>query len=163
MAIPAAISGRRLKLPPAGLNRELINEPGRHWRQPRHMRRLSPVGLLVPLLLLILAVPLVVALMRANELFLLRVRGSELVRVRGRIPQKLLDDIGDVIARAGLDAIELRAVIEDGRPKMYASGAEVPRPVRQQLRNVVGQWQVSAIRSGPKARASRLSSPREVS
>ncbi len=121
------------------------------------------MGLIFPLVLLALAVPLVVALLRANELFLLRARGGELVRVRGRIPKKLLDDIGEVIGRAGIRAVELRAVVEDGRPKMYASGADVPRPVRQQLRNVVGQWQVSAIRTGPKPRASRLSSSREAS
>jgi hypothetical protein len=116
------------------------------------------VSLLIPALLLLLSVPLVVAMMRANELFLLRAEGGELRRVRGRIPKRLLDDIAEVLSRASIEAVELRGVIEDGRPKMYAIGIEVSRPVRQQLRNVVGQWQVAAIRNAPKIAGTRLSS-----
>jgi hypothetical protein len=88
--------------------------------------------------------------MRSSELFVVRAKAGELRRVRGRIPKKLLDDLADVLARAGIATLELRAVVEDGRPKMYASGAEVPRAVRQQLRNVVGQWQIGAIRRAPQ-------------
>jgi hypothetical protein len=110
------------------------------------------VGLLIPALLLVLAVPLVIAMMRANELFVLRAKRGKLTRVRGRIPKELLDDIGDVLARAGLDDFEIRGVIEDGRPKLYGGGGDVPRPVRQQLRNVVGRWQVAEIRNAPKVR-----------
>lgn len=117
------------------------------------------MALLLPALLLLLAVPLVVAMMRANELFLLRVEGAELRRVRGRIPQRLLDDCADILGRAGVLELELRAIIEDGRPKLYANGdEELARPVRQQLRNALGQWKVAALRQAPKLRASRLTS-----
>lgn len=117
------------------------------------------MALLVPALLLLLSVPLVVAMMRANELFVLRAEGGELRRVRGRIPQRLLDDLADILGRADLGDLELRGVIEDGRPKLYAPGRDdIPRAVRQQVRNALGQWEVAAIRQAPKTRASRLSS-----
>lgn len=117
------------------------------------------MGLLVPALLLLLCVPLVVSMMRSNELFLLRIDGDELRRVRGRIPQRLLDDLAGIVGRAGLTSIELRCVIEDGRPRMYGGGDdEIPREVRQQVRNALGQWQVAALRQAPRLRGSRLSS-----
>ena len=120
------------------------------------------MGLLIPALLLLLAVPLVVVMMRSNELFVLRLEREELVRVRGRIPQRLLDDLADVLGHSGLEELELRCVIEDGRPKLYAPGRDdIPRTVRQQLRNTLGQWQTVSIRQAPKTRASRLSSPLE--
>ena len=119
------------------------------------------MALFVPALLLLLSVPLVVAMMRSNELFLLRVRGDQLVRVRGRIPQRLFDDLAGIVGRAGLSDVELRCIIEDGRPRLYGGGEdEVPRPVRQQFRNAIGQWQVAAIRQAPKLRASKLTSDR---
>ncbi len=108
------------------------------------------MGLVIPAVLLILTVPLVIAMMRANELFVLRARRGKLVPVRGRIPKELFDDIADVLARAGLDEFEIRGVIEDGRPRLHGGGAEVPRAVRQQLRNVVGRWRVAEIRNAPK-------------
>ncbi|MBM4360024.1 MAG: DUF3634 family protein [Deltaproteobacteria bacterium] len=118
------------------------------------------VGLLVPALLLLLSVPLVVAMMRANELFVLRIEGAELVRVRGRIPQRLLADLADILGHSGLHELELRCVIEDGKPKLYAPGRDdIPRAVRQQLRNAIGQWQTASIRQAPRPRGTRLSSP----
>jgi hypothetical protein len=119
------------------------------------------MALFVPALLLLLCVPLVVSMMRASELFLLRIEGGELRRVRGRIPQRLLDDLAEILGRSGLESMELRCVIEDGRPRMYGGGDDdVPREVRQQIRNALGQWQVASIRQAPKLRGSRLSSPR---
>jgi hypothetical protein len=119
------------------------------------------MALLVPALLLLICVPLVVSMMRASELFLLRIEGNELRRVRGRVPQRLLDDLAEILGRAGLESMELRCVIEDGRPRMYGGGDDdVPREIRQQIRNTLGQWQVASIRQAPKLRGSRLSSPR---
>jgi len=99
--------------------------------------------------------------MRASELFLLRVEAGELRRIRGRIPQRLLDDLAEILGRAGLESMELRCVIEDGRPRMYGGGDDdVPREVRQQIRNVLGQWQVASLRQAPKPQASPLGSTR---
>ena len=117
------------------------------------------MALLVPALLLLLSVPLVVAMMRANELFLVRIEGDELLRIRGRVPQRLMDDLADILGRDGVVSLELRCVIEDGRPRLYAGGDDaLPRATRQKLRNTMGQWQVAAIRQASKPRGTKLTS-----
>lgn len=108
------------------------------------------MGLVIPLLLLLGAIPLVVMLMRANELFCVRIDGERVRVARGRLPQRLLDDIGDVVARQGAHVV-LRGVSEGGRPRMYVEG-ELDEPRRQRLRNALGQWTVGQIRTAPKPR-----------
>ncbi len=108
------------------------------------------MSLVIPLLLLLAAVPLVLALLRANELFCLRVRGKRVTVVRGRIPQRLLDDIGDVFAANPAEAT-LRVVLEDQRARVYAEG-DLSDAVKQRLRNVVSLWPVAKIRNAPKPR-----------
>lgn len=108
------------------------------------------MSLVVPLLLLLAAIPLVVTLMRANELFCVRIHGKRVVLARGRIPQRLLDDVTDVAAREGTEVV-LRGVSEDGRARMYVEG-ELDEPRRQRLRNALGQWTVGQIRTAPKPR-----------
>jgi hypothetical protein len=106
-------------------------------------------SLLLPLLLLLGLIPLVLALVRANELFCLRARGHRLRIVRGRIPQKLLDDIGDILRRPPVEDAEIRVVVEDRAPRVYVQG-ELSEAQRQQLRNTVSMWPVVKIRSAPK-------------
>ncbi|HZF50620.1 MAG TPA: DUF3634 family protein [Polyangiaceae bacterium] len=106
-------------------------------------------SLLLPLLLLLGLIPLVLALVRANELFCLRARGDRLRIVRGRIPQKLLDDIGDILRRPPVEDAEIRVVVEDRAPRVYVQG-ELSEAQRQQLRNTVSMWPVVKIRSAPK-------------
>lgn len=115
--------------------------------------------LLIPLLLLLLSIPLVLGLLRINELFVLRIRGGRVRVIRGRIPPKLLGDIRDIMQMAneraelsGSQSIELRGVSEEGRAKLYAHGVRLPRGVRQQLRNTVALWPIVKIRSAPKTR-----------
>ena len=108
------------------------------------------MSLVIPLLLLLAAVPLVLALLRANELFCLRVRGKRVSVVRGRIPQRLLDDICDIFAKNPAEAT-LRVVLEDQRARVYADG-DLSDPVKQRLRNVVSLWPVAKIRNAPKPR-----------
>ncbi len=109
-----------------------------------------PMSWILPLLLLLLLTPLVVGLMRINELFLLRTRNGKLQLVRGRIPQSLLTDLGDVLRAAKLDDIQLRGVVEDGRARLYAHGGELDAGVKQQLRNTISLWPVVKIRNAPK-------------
>jgi hypothetical protein len=106
-------------------------------------------SLIVPLLLLLGLIPLVLALLRANELFCLRARGERLRIVRGRIPQKLLDDIGDILRRPPVEDAVIRVVVEDRAPRVYVQG-ELSDAQRQQLRNTVSMWPVARIRSAPK-------------
>ena len=111
--------------------------------------------LAIVLLLLLATAPLVVALLRANELFCLRIRddgqGRGRLRIaRGRIPQRLLDDIADVLREPAVTRGVLRGVSEDGRVRLYAE-AELTDAQRQRLRNVVSMWPVATVRAAPRA------------
>src|SRR5438132_13728999 len=91
--------------------------------------------LLVALVLLVLSTPLILAIVRANELFFLRITGGRVAVRRGRLPQRLLDDIADVTRN--VDRATLRGVTEGGRPRLYAEGAPSPEQ-KQRLRNLIG-------------------------
>src|SRR5688572_26119098 len=109
-------------------------------------------SLLLPLLLLLGLIPLVIALLRANELFCLRAEGERLTIVRGRIPQRLLDDMGDILRRPPpLTRAVIRVVVEDRAPRVYVEG-ELTEGQRQQLRNTVSTWPLARLRSAPKPR-----------
>src|SRR5690349_19212769 len=108
------------------------------------------MALLFPVALLLASIPLVLALVRANELFLVRVRGGRVRVARGRLPQRLLTEIGEIVGRPPVDA-ELRGVNEGGRPRLYAEGSLSPEQ-KQRLRNVLGEWTVAQIRTAPRAR-----------
>ncbi len=110
------------------------------------------MSLLVPALLLVLCIPLVIGILRINELFLLRVQAGRLRHVRGRIPRRLYDDIADVVSSLEVDAAEVRAVVEDGRASIYVHGKRIPRALRQRLRNTISLWPVAKIRNAPKGR-----------
>jgi hypothetical protein len=107
--------------------------------------------LAIALLLLVATAPLVVALLRANELFVLRLRNGRLSIARGRLPQRLLDDIGDVVRAPVVLEGTLRGVSEDGRVRIYAD-ADLTDAQRQRLRNVLGQWSVTQVRNAPRRR-----------
>jgi len=99
------------------------------------------------LLLLALALPLAFAIARSNELFVLRARAGKLELRRGRLPQALFSELGDVAERQKLDGIELRAVVEGGAPRLRVRGS-IGEAHEQQLRNVLGRFQLSQIRTG---------------
>lgn len=103
------------------------------------------------LLLLLGLWPLVVALLRANELFCLRLRDGRIRIARGRIPQALLDDVGDVLRDPPVAEGTLRGVSEDGRVRLYPE-ADLTEAQRQRLRNVIGRWTVSQVRNAPRPR-----------
>jgi hypothetical protein len=108
---------------------------------------------MVPLVLAIVALlasaPLVLAIVRANELFLLRVRDGGVRLVRGRVPPRLFDDVADVVRKPAVVRADLRAVNEGGRPRLYADGELSPEH-KQRLRNVIGAWTVQQIRTAPR-------------
>lgn len=100
-------------------------------------------------LLAVLCVPMAVSLSRANELFVLDVKGGGVSVRRGRLPQKLLDDIGDVLR--DVSRATLRCTSEDGKPRLRAKGAIGPDQA-QRLRNLVGTWSVAQMRAAPRRR-----------
>jgi hypothetical protein len=101
-------------------------------------------------LLMVLCVPMAFSLSRANELFVVDVKGGTVKVRRGRIPQKLLDDIGDVVR--GVSHATVRCKSEGGKPRLYAT---VGADLSQRLRNVVGTWTVAQLRAAPHHRKRR--------
>jgi Protein of unknown function (DUF3634) len=107
--------------------------------------------LLLALIALLASAPLVLAMVRANELFLVRVRDGGVRLIRGRVPSRLLDDLADVVRQPAVERADLRAVNEGGRPRLYADGELSPEH-KQRLRNVIGAWTVQQIRTAPPTR-----------
>jgi hypothetical protein len=108
-------------------------------------------SLLIPALLVLAAIPLVVALVRANELFCVVARGKAVRLVRGRVPQRLLDDMTDVLRAMPVTKAVVRVVVEEKRPRVYVDGDLSPEQ-KQRLRNTVSLWPIAKIRSAPRRR-----------
>jgi hypothetical protein len=106
--------------------------------------------LALSLLLLLFSIPLVVALLRANELFLVRVRGGRVRVARGRIPQALLNDFAEILRDPPILEGSLRGVVEDRRLRIYPEG-ELSEGQKQRIRNVVAGWPVAKIRNAPRS------------
>ena len=113
------------------------------------------MSLLIPTFLLILCIPLVLAVLRANELFFLHVRGGRVRLRRGRMPTQLFEDITDILQRGGINDVDVRGVVEDNHPRLYVFGTQPPAAVKQQLRNAISLWPVAKIRNAPKKRQQR--------
>jgi len=108
------------------------------------VRPASPMmPLIIPLVLLVACVPLVLALVRANEIAFLRVRHGQVKVVRGGLPKALLHDLEDILR--DVDEATLRLVAEDRRARVYAQG-ELSNDVKQRIRNVVGMHSAEALR-----------------
>jgi hypothetical protein len=106
------------------------------------------MSLLVGLLLLgAFAIPLVISMRRANELFVMEVRDGNVRVIRGRAPQRLLDDLETIVARGGVETATIRVVTEDGVARAVTGGALTDAQC-QQVRNVVGMWPIAKIRAG---------------
>jgi len=104
------------------------------------------------LIFAILATPLWIALSRSNELFVIDVDRGVPRAVRGRLPQRLLDDLADVVKRPRLPAARFKVVVEDRRARLVVIRGTIPAAQLQQLRNVVGTYPVAAIRAGGRTR-----------
>lgn len=102
------------------------------------------------LLAALLLLPLVVAVLRSNQVFVLRVHSGQLKFIRGRMPQQLYDQISDTV-RGSNAAGELIVVTDAGRPRVTSKGQFDPG-LLQQLRNVVGLYPLAKIRAGGKPR-----------
>lgn len=101
-----------------------------------------------PLLALVLvAVPFVLALRRATDLFVVRVRGGRATFVRGRMPQALLDDIAEVVRTPPVSEAVLRVVRRDGRAELIAKGT-LDAAHLQRLRNVIACYSLPRIMAG---------------
>ena len=111
------------------------------------------MSLTAVILTLIVVVPLVIALSRANELFCLRVTGGRVRVVRGRVPQALVNDIADVLRSPRVEEATVRGLSEGGRAVIVAKArGPIDEGQRQRLRNVIARWPVARIRTSSRAR-----------
>jgi hypothetical protein len=101
------------------------------------------------LILVVLAIPLAIAILRSNEVVVLDVDDGRIHVRRGRIPQRMVSDLADVTTRPKIARATLKIVAEDGRPRLIAQG-EMSDAQLQQLRNVVGLYRLPEIRNAPK-------------
>lgn len=108
-------------------------------------------GLLLLGALALALLPLFVAIRRSTELFVVKVRDGEAHFFRGRIPQSLLDDIGDVVRAPRVSKAELRVVRRSGKPELEARG-ELHADQLQRIRNVLGRYSVQRIAAGGRRR-----------
>ena len=84
---------------------------------------------------------------RANELFRGRFERGAFLLTRGRCPAALAQEIAEVGRLEGLDSVTLSVRSATGRPRLTASG-KISDGQLQQLRNVVGRFEVAQIRRG---------------
>jgi len=102
-------------------------------------------------ILAVLALPLFLALQRANELFRISVRQGHASHVSGKLPRPLFHDIQEIVARPALQNVQIRVISEAGRPRVLFKG-KISQGQAQRLRNVVGKYQVQQIRAGKRPR-----------
>jgi hypothetical protein len=98
------------------------------------------------LMLSVLACALL-AFRRATELFVGKFRSGEFQLHRGRCPARLRDELADIGRLEKLDSVVLSVRSEAARPRVTATG-KISDGQLQQLRNVVGRFEVSQIRRG---------------
>ncbi|HTV21667.1 MAG TPA: DUF3634 family protein [Polyangiaceae bacterium] len=91
------------------------------------------------------------AIRRATELFVVKVRVGMAHFFRGRMPQSLLDELGDVVRSPPIAEAELRVVRRSGRPELSVRG-ELHADQLQRIRNVLGRYNVQRIAAGGRRR-----------
>ncbi len=111
------------------------------------------MGLLYGLLFLaLLVIPFAWSIYRSNELFVMEVRKGRTKVLRGRLPQPLANDLSDVFRRAKVRRANLRVVQEDRMPRVKVTDGELSDGTLQQVRNVLGRFDIAQIKSGGRAR-----------
>jgi hypothetical protein len=116
------------------------------------LRPLSNLELFTTLLLLALPLYVVVrAAKRQLRLFVIVVEQGRITKVQGRMPQRLLDDIGDVIAREKPPMLRLVCRLEGGQAVLDFNETAEPG-LRQVMRNLVGEYPALRLKQAPLVR-----------
>jgi hypothetical protein len=84
-------------------------------------------------------------------LFVVCITDGQIVYVKGRMPQRLLDDIADVVERERTARLVLTCRIEDGRPSLYFQG-DCDAGQQQLFRNLVGEYPMLRLKQAARAR-----------
>lgn len=109
-------------------------------------------GFLLLVALALALLPLIIAVRRGAELFVIKVRDGQAHFFRGRIPQGLLDEIGDVVRSPKVEEAVLRVVRRSGKAELLTRG-ELGADQAQRLRNVLGRYSVQRIAAGGRRRS----------
>jgi hypothetical protein len=86
---------------------------------------------------------------RANELCVVELSNEGARLVRGRAPGSFLAQVAEIARRAAVTRTKIRIVTESQSPRLIAPKS-LSDEVAQQLRNVVGQYQVGQFRTGQR-------------
>jgi hypothetical protein len=107
-----------------------------------------------PLVVVAIVVVVLLLLLRGSpELAKLEVQRGSVRLVRGRLPVRLFHDFEDILESPVIEKAEVRIVVENGQPRVLASGLDEAR--QQQLRNVLGTYTVAQLRAGQRRAARR--------
>lgn len=99
------------------------------------------------LFLLAAGLAMMLGLRRANELCVVDLRHGKARLVRGRIPPRLLSDLGDIARTSGSASARVRVVVASARPEVLVRGA-LDAASAQRVRNVVGLYGLAQMRAG---------------
>ncbi|HSC86476.1 MAG TPA: DUF3634 family protein [Polyangiaceae bacterium] len=85
---------------------------------------------------------------RSARLFVVELKDGRIGSAKGHLPPRLLSELEDVLVRARLSEVRLEGLPRGGAPT-FVSRPALPPGVQQQLRNVLGQFTLTQIRSAP--------------
>jgi hypothetical protein len=112
----------------------------------------SALGFFLVLVTLIACMSFIV--WRAKQqltLFVLRVEQGRIAAVKGRMPRRLLSDIGDAVRQEHRLDLQISCRIEDGAAQLHVYGDTNPG-FEQLLRNLVGEYPLPRLKQAPRAR-----------
>jgi hypothetical protein len=114
---------------------------------------LSILELIITLAVIALPLLWLTVLARRNlRLFSIVVENGRLTQVRGRLPQRLLDDILDVIAREKPNQLRLVCRLEGGQAVLdFSEGTDLG--LRQVFRNLVGEYPALRLKQAQRVRS----------
>ena len=111
---------------------------------------MTPYGLLLAVLATVACLGFVA--WRATQqlrLFVIRIEGGRIVRLKGRLPRRLLSDIADVAERQRCRDLWIVCRIEGGQAQVEVLG-DRSGELGQILRNLVGEYPAARLRQAPR-------------
>ena len=106
------------------------------------------------LLLALVTLPLLVLVWRARQaltLFVIQIQAGRVTDAKGRMPQRLLDEVAAVVEREGVAGLVVTCRIEGSLPHLVFRGA-TNSGLEQTIRNLVGQYPLARLKHAPRIR-----------
>lgn len=102
----------------------------------------------------LVAMPLLLLVWRARQaltLFVVQIQAGRVTDAKGRMPQRLLDEIASVAEREHVAGLVVTCRIEGSLPQLFFRGA-TNSGLEQTLRNLVGQYPLARLKHAPRIR-----------